>query len=97
LSLSRDRPAIAFDERNEATTRTAIQQHALILIGEEGYYATTEQVVEVSERRPAIAQSGGLPRSDPRAVAPVREGPRVGRADRDDLMTMELSGVTGPV
>ena len=66
LSPSHDRSAIALDERNDAATRTATQQHALTLISEEGYYATTEQVVEVSERRPGIGQPGGFPRADPR-------------------------------
>jgi hypothetical protein len=59
LSPPHDRSAIALDERNEAATRTAIQQHALRLIGEEGHHATMEQVVEISEPGPgSVSQPG---------------------------------------
>jgi hypothetical protein len=59
FSPSHDRSAIALDERNEAATRTAISQHALRLIGEEGHHATMEQVVEISEPGPgSVSQPG---------------------------------------
>ena len=65
------------------------------MIGEEGYYATTEQVVEVSECRPGSVSQAGSRETIHELVALVHEGRGVGRADRDDLTTMDRSWAKG--
>jgi AcrR family transcriptional regulator len=49
-----DRPAVGLRERKKAKTKTAIQQHAMRLFGEQGYQATTvEQIAAAAEVSPS--------------------------------------------
>src|SRR5215831_2993472 len=49
-----DQPALGLRERKKAKTRAAIQEHALRLIREQGYQATTvEQIAAAAEVSPS--------------------------------------------
>jgi hypothetical protein len=88
----------ALDERNEAATRTAIQQHALRPI-RVAYDGTTQRSLRFPSAGPGSVSQAASREPSHEVVALVRQGLEVGRADRDDLMTMERRasrlGMTG--